>query len=210
RWYRRDPDPLKQLIEESRPAWQRRLRWLARQVAVAYGVTLAIWLAVAPLVAGRMHIFAPVGLLIGPPVVLLTSVALISGFLLLIGALVWAPLAAPFAFLTRWSLAGCEFIVTKSDGLPGSHWYVGDIPEWWLWVFYAGLIAALTLGPVRKRWRWAALAGVGWLCVGLLSSFARPGSDELRCTFVAVGHGGCTVVETPDGRTLLYDAGALG
>src|SRR5262249_1148413 len=26
---------------------------------------------------------------------------------------------------------------------------------------------------------------------------------------LAVGHGGCTVLETPDGRVLLYDAGAL-
>src|SRR5262249_45043581 len=33
--------------------------------------------------------------------------------------------------------------------------------------------------------------------------------DELRCTFVAVGHGGCTVLETADGRVLLYDAGSL-
>jgi len=33
--------------------------------------------------------------------------------------------------------------------------------------------------------------------------------DELCCTFLAVGHGGCTVIETPDGRTLIYDAGAL-
>jgi competence protein ComEC len=31
----------------------------------------------------------------------------------------------------------------------------------------------------------------------------------LRCTFLAVGHGGCTVIETPDGRVLLYDAGAI-
>jgi competence protein ComEC len=31
----------------------------------------------------------------------------------------------------------------------------------------------------------------------------------MRCTFLAVGHGGCTVIETPDGRTLLYDAGAI-
>jgi competence protein ComEC len=36
----------------------------------------------------------------------------------------------------------------------------------------------------------------------------RPQSDELRCTFLAVGHGGCTVIQTPDGRTLLYDAGS--
>ena len=35
-------------------------------------------------------------------------------------------------------------------------------------------------------------------------------TDELRVTFLAVGHGGCTVIETPDGRTLVYDAGALG
>jgi competence protein ComEC len=54
------------------------------------------------------------------------------------------------------------------------------------------------------------VAGLGWLCVGLLCGAARLPSDELRCTFLAVGHGGCTVLETPDGRTLLYDAGALG
>src|SRR5262249_30660600 len=34
-------------------------------------------------------------------------------------------------------------------------------------------------------------------------------SDELQCTFVAVGHGGCTVLFTPDGRTILYDAGTM-
>src|SRR5262249_34091070 len=38
---------------------------------------------------------------------------------------------------------------------------------------------------------------------------ARPAPQELRCTFLSVGHGGCTVLEPPDGRTLLYDAGAL-
>jgi competence protein ComEC len=46
--------------------------------------------------------------------------------------------------------------------------------------------------------------------VGLLCAAVRLPSDELRCTFLAVGHGGCTVLETADGRTLLYDAGALG
>ena len=34
--------------------------------------------------------------------------------------------------------------------------------------------------------------------------------DGLDCSFVAVGHGACVVLEAPDGETLLYDAGALG
>jgi competence protein ComEC len=48
-----------------------------------------------------------------------------------------------------------------------------------------------------------------WLGVGLISGAARPRVDELRCTFLAVGHGGCIVLETPDGRTALYDVGSL-
>ena len=34
-------------------------------------------------------------------------------------------------------------------------------------------------------------------------------SDALVCTFLAVGHGACTVVELPCGQTLLYDAGSM-
>src|SRR5262249_16770280 len=49
----------------------------------------------------------------------------------------------------------------------------------------------------------------GWLCAGLAVGAARLPNDELRCTFLAVGHGGCTVLETSDSRTLLYDAGSL-
>lgn len=68
----------------------------------------------------------------------------------------------------------------------------------------------LTQAPLRRRWRWGVAGGLGWLCVGLVGCNARLPADELCCTFLAVGHGGCTVLETPDGRTLLYDAGALG
>ena len=66
------------------------------------------------------------------------------------------------------------------------------------------------LATLRRHWRWFALAALGWLCVGLAGGAAPRSSDELRCTFLAVGHGGCIVLETPDGRTLLYDVGAMG
>jgi competence protein ComEC len=65
------------------------------------------------------------------------------------------------------------------------------------------------LNLFQRHWRWAVPASLAWVCVGLVSGATRPTADGLRCTFLAVGHGGCTVLETPDGRTVLYDAGSL-
>jgi competence protein ComEC len=210
RWFRREVDPLDRLVQQTRPPWRRAARWLGMQAALAYATGLVIWLALAPLVASRTQLVSFVGLLIGPPLVFLTSAALIAGFLLLLAAAVCGPLIPVFAWVTRWALAGCEGLVGVGERLPGSHWYVGTVPEWWLWVFYIGLFTVLLSASIQRLWRWAAAAGLGWLCVGLLGGAVRLPADELRCTFLAVGHGGCTVLETPDGRTLLYDAGSLG
>jgi competence protein ComEC len=209
RWMERTADPLERLVEEARPAWQQGLRWLGRVVVAAYALNLMIWLAAAPLLAARSHVVAPAGLLIGPPVTLLTSISLITGFLLLLTAALSLPLVPLLAWLTQGSLSGCEFLVNLGESLPGGYWYVPGVPDWWLWAFYAALFALLTQPRLRLRWRWAVVAGLAWLCVGLLSGSARLPSNELRATFLAVGHGGCTVLETPDGRTLLYDAGAM-
>src|SRR5947209_1947132 len=164
----------------------------------------------APVVAARGNLVGPIGILIGPPVVLLCSFALVAGFLLLLAAAVFWPAVPVFAFGTSWSLAACDFFVDARENWRGTYRYVPGVPEWWLWVFYPGFLAVLVLEPLQRRWRWAALAGLAWVCVGLLAAEARPAPDGLRCTFLPVGHGGCTVLETPDGRVLLYDAGALG
>jgi len=167
RWSDAEPDPLAELVEESRPAWQRGLLGIGRPVALAYGVTLAVWLGVTPLVAGRYHIVSPVGLLIGPPVTLLTSIALITGFLLLLAAAVCSPLVPLFAWPTARALAACQWLVESGDALPGGHWYVGTVPDWWLGGGYLALLAVLTQAPLRRHWRWAALAGVAGEKVGL-------------------------------------------
>jgi competence protein ComEC len=119
------------------------------------------------------------------------------------------PLVPLFALPTGWTLAACDFLVDLADGVPGSYRYVSNIPDWWLWVFYPGLFIVLTTQRLRSRWHWTLPCGLSWVCVGLLAGAARLPSDEFHCTFLAVGHGGCTVLQTPDGRTLLYDAGAL-
>ncbi|HEY7313350.1 MAG TPA: ComEC/Rec2 family competence protein [Gemmataceae bacterium] len=207
--FEREDDPLARLVAESRPAWQRSLRWLGWRTFQSYAVTLLIWLAITPLAASRYQMISPIGLLLGPPLVALTTVALFAGFLLLLAGALCPPLTGLLAPFVHGSLTGCEFLVDTGEGLPYAHFYMGTIPNWWLWVFYAGLLAVLTQAAVRRRWRLVGVAGLGWLCAGLAAGAARMPSDELRCTFLAVGHGGCTVLETPDGRTLLYDAGSL-
>ena len=113
-------------------------RFLGRIVA-AYAITAIIWVAAAPLVAAHYHLISPIGILIGPLVVPLTSIALIAGFLLLAAALVWWPLTIPFAWVTGWSLAACKLIVKRTQEWPGSYWYVGDLPQWWLWAFWRSI-----------------------------------------------------------------------
>jgi competence protein ComEC len=203
-------DPLHQLIVASRPAWLRVTIAVGKWIAAGYIVTLVLGLAVMPLTGSRYHLISLVGILIGPPVVLLTSIALISGFLLLLIAAIVPSLAMPFAWLTQVSLSANTRLVTWADRLPTGHVYVGDVPDWWLLGFYAGLFATMLMPMVRHRWKTMALAAIVWLAVGLLPGLVRPRDDALRVTFLAVGHGGCTVFETPDGRTILFDAGTIG
>src|SRR5919198_419489 len=131
------------------------------------------------------NLVSPVGLLIGPPVVLLTSVALVAGFLLMLLAPL-GPLAAPFAELTRWSLLGCEAVVRLADGLPGGSVYVPGVPAWWLVGFYAGVAGVVLLGPVWRRR--SAVGLTGWLLLGLAMPAGGGPSDELRLTLLSVGH----------------------
>lgn len=209
RLFQREEDPLAQLIEENRPAWQRGLRRLGRFVIECYIANALIWLLITPLAAARYQMISPISIVLGPPLVLLTTIALFAGFLLLFVGMVCPPLTVAIAPVVRFSLAGCEWLVEGGDRLPFAYFHIGEVADWWLWIFYAGLFAAMTQGPLLRRWRWAIIAGCGWLCVGLAAGAARLPADELRCTFLAVGHGGCTVLEMPDGRVLLYDAGSL-
>jgi competence protein ComEC len=50
-----------------------------------------------------------------------------------------------------------------------------------------------------------------WIVVGVAPPLAAAWTrDRLDCSFLAMGHGTCVVLQTPDGQTLVYDAGSLG
>jgi competence protein ComEC len=210
----RERTPMEQLIEESRSLPERLFRDALRLIGRMYLITLVLALATAPLVAYWQNVVSPAGVVIGLPAILLTTVALIAGFLLL---LLWplGPVAMPLAWAAEQSLALCDLLVDAGNRLPGGCWYVSNIPTWWVigfhaiggvWLFVNGLERIQSLRVPDRRIFPITLAG--WVMLGLAAGTARNDSDELRVTFVAVDHGACAVIEPPDGRVFLYDAGA--
>lgn len=204
----RERDPLDDLVDRLRAPWLRVLRRCGRLLLESYAVALIVWAAITPLAAFHNGLVAPAALILGPPLTLLTSIALLAGFVVLLLAPIaawaaWLPAMVIHAFLRA-----CEWLVDLAERWP-IHVHVGELPLWWVVIFYLVLLAALTHGVLRQRWRWLTPAGVGWLSVAVLLGAAPLPANELRCTFLAVGHGTAIVLELPDGRTVLYDAGSL-
>ncbi len=201
----RSPTPVEQLLAEYRTFGEQLARSLGRGVWVATAISFILAVVNAPLILAWQNLVAPIGVILGPPVVLLSSIALISGFLLLLAAPISAWLAWPLARVTEWSLAACEALVRWAVQIPGA-WVYGPSPSTtWLIGFYSGVIALVLLPTVWQRRILIALAV--WVILGLVVSLWTRETDELRVTILAVGHGGCVVIETPDNRVLLYDVG---
>jgi competence protein ComEC len=193
--------PLEQLIDESRPHSARLARRGLRLVVNAYAVTLGILTVTAPLVLADQNVVSPVGLLVGPLVVALASLALLLGLLMLLAS----PLTPLLGIPVGLTLAACGALVATADRLPGGVAYLPGPPAWWLAGFYLG-VAVLILGEAAHRRR-VAVALMAWVMLAVILPAKSDPRGELRVTFLAVGKGGCVVLETPDGRCLIYDTG---
>jgi competence protein ComEC len=197
--------PVEQLIEETRGVPEKMLRAILRALWQLFAIGTILTVVNAPLVLAWQNVASPVGVLLGPPLIVLTSVALVSGFLLLIASPLGAFAAWPPARVTEWGLAACEWLVHLGDRVPFGHAYSPAPPAWWLAGFYALVAGTVLLDGRRSRKFFVGV--LVWIAFGLAPGLQPRGSDEARVTFLAVGHGGCVVIEAPDGRVLLYDAG---
>jgi competence protein ComEC len=170
-----------------------------------------VWLVTLPLLLNQFHVASPVSVLISPAVWVVVVAAMWSGFLMLTIGWLIPPIGMWCGKACGMSLAGLESLVNLAEGLPGGHFWAPGPAWWWVVVFYIALIAIVIRGrvPVPMRWQFAALSA--WILVGLVPALARWQQREgLECSFVAVGHGTCVLLEAPSGETLLYDAGSLG
>ncbi len=133
-----------------------------------------------------------------PAAVAAVSLGYISGFL-----------AHMPALATRLALAAITGTVHGLGGLRAADLRVATPEPWVIAAACLSLTAAMLLA--RKRWWWTALgiaavtASGAWIGWGPAHPHIRP--DVLEVTSIDVGEGDSSLIVTPEGTTLLIDAG---
>jgi competence protein ComEC len=212
----RPVDPLRQLISSTR-AWPVRAtknvgRWFWRLTLAS----AALWLVALPLVLYHFHIASPIAIILTPLLWVPVAAALLSGFGVLALALLFPPAAHVCAALCNGFLYLIETSVQFGRAVPGGHFWLPGPSLWWVLGFYA-ILAAILVAPRRWRWRrWTPASAAGWVIVGVAAAYlpaasrsVADGRADCHCTFIAVGHGSSVLLETEDGKTMLYDCGCL-
>ncbi|MBU0719589.1 MAG: ComEC/Rec2 family competence protein [Planctomycetes bacterium] len=116
--------------------------------------------------------------------------------------------------LFAWRFRPCPFSLATDSAAPGI-WRFRPVPLSVVKSATAGNASPAhgTLWEALHRPRWerpaCSLAAVLLLISSVVWAWPKSRADELRITALAVGAGTATVVELPDGQTVLYDAGSM-
>ena len=207
---RRPTDPLSQLIQSVASWYRKAWRWIGSRFGHLVVASLVIWIVAAPLVAYHFHITAPVVVLITPLVWPLVTCALATGLGICTIGWFFSPVAYLLGSVCAWCLGATERIVGLAEQIGFGHQYVSGPSVWWLLVFYGGMALVAIVPRLQIGWKPLASLAALWVAVGFAAAAMRGDEDRLHCTFLAMGHGTCVVLELPGGQTLLYDAGSLG
>lgn len=207
----RPPDPLRRLLVEAAPWYARAVRSVAVRAGLLAAASSLVWAAAAPLVAYHFHLSTPGGIIVSPLAWPLVALAIAAGAGILTLGIIVPPAAWLLGAVCAGSLQLTQQIVAVAHQVEGGRFYCAGPPAWWLFGLYGA--AALFAGVAWLRPHWPRLTALAtlWIIVGwFVSGQTRVPPGQLRCTFLAMGHGTCAVLEFPNGQTLLYDAGSLG
>lgn len=207
------PDPLDQLIEQTRPRFVRMVRAAGPTCLKLVAMSGLIWLVAVPLVAYRFHIVTPIALLVNPILMIPVTVALLSGFVfLLLGW--WMPLAgALVGFVFDWSLSSIRWIVGRASEIPGAYWWTPGPSLQFVVAFALVTMLLFALPRTRMPARWSVSLSIlalalGWLLPSAMELKRQEQEPNVEMVFADVGHGGCALLKLPGGKHVLFDAGS--
>ena len=190
-----------------------RLRYHARRcTANVLSPSVVAWVVSLPLIAFHFQQLNPWAVLGSILLALPVFVALVGGFLKIILTALLPVFAPAWAALAAIPVGWMRAMVDWLTVLPGS-----DVPlptNSMLFVaLYYGLLFVPLLPLARPRLRQTCrfapgLAVLMFVMIPLTGGAALPPDGTLRATLLAVGAGQCCVIEMPDGRVVVLDAGS--
>lgn len=194
-----------------------------------FSVSAAAGIGIMPLVWRNFQIIAPVALLANLFAVPLLFVSVISGLGLVLTGLIWVEGASLlWAGICRLALSSLIAGNSLFLQIPFGHFYLGPPPVYFLLSYYlliglairktacnysesrekSNLLENSDYLPVRpQRIFWYPAVLLALLNLAIWPAILKPSPNELRVTFLDVGHGKSTLIEFPGGGNMLIDAG---
>ncbi len=193
-------------------SWQDQFREMRQQwgkwLKLNYHRMLAITVLTAPIVATQFHVVSLVGMVVNILLIPLTTVTLICGYVAVFLGMLVPPaeslVTAPF----DWMLSTLQFGVSLSADVRTGFVAIPDLPLWFTPVYY-GLLALSVAARHSMMRRCFRIGLLIYVILVFRSVTQLPAHAGLTCSVLSVGHGNAVVVQTPDNRVLLFDAGAM-
>ena len=191
----------------------RNCRRLVNSSVYTLVVMTTIWLIMSPIIASRIHVFSPIGLLINPFLWLPLCLALLSGFCVMMTGWFCPPLALACGWCANVCYAFFVGMIAWFHAIPGGFFWVAGFGNWWLTGFYVPFLLLSVFPPLRPKKRLLFIAAATWLLVAFAVHYVKQWDawyhDRLYVRVLSIGHGLCVHIKTPDGKSIFYDMGSM-
>lgn len=185
-----------------------RLFFLKKYLRKSLCISLAAWLATLPVTAYYFHLFTPLVALINILVFPLFWIIIVCGIVLLTLGTACPPLANVSAWLASNTNMALESLVSNLVSVPYSYFYVcGPSPaEIVVYYLFVTLLLYRSFLPIN-------FVQMVLFCLLSAHVFLFPGirklsNHTLTITCLDVGHGSALLIQFPNGKNILYDAGS--
>ena len=192
----------------SLPGAGTKLSWAGNLVRGALAVSMAAWLATAPIVLANFNLVTPIILVANLLLFPLMFVQMILGLIMIPLAFVAPPLAVLVGHAAAVALDLTALISGGLTRLPGSWLYVPALAAGPT-AAYFGLLALWTAWSRRSPAPWKPWACAIFPCLLVLPVLAARPPATQETTMLDVGRGSAQVVRFPDGRVVVFDCGSI-